>query len=62
MHGAALTTRTVELLEDVLLTGTGMAQELALTGIVGAITAAHRALGGIPAGCRTQARGCLSVG
>lgn len=61
MRGAELTTRAFELLEDVLLARAGVAQQLALAGVVGAVTAAHRALGGALAVCRTQARGCLSV-
>lgn len=58
---AALTARAVELLENVLLAGAGAAQELALAGIVDAVTAAHGALGSPPAGCGTQARSCLSI-
>lgn len=43
MRRAVLTARTVELLEDVLLVGTGLAQELAFARVVTAVTAAHRA-------------------
>lgn len=60
--GSVLTTGAVELLKDILLARAGVAQELALAGVVSAVTATHRALWGSGAGCRAQARGCLSIG
>ena len=61
MRRAVLTARTVELLEDVLLVGTGLAQELAFARVVTAVTAAHRAFRGPQARGRAQARGCQSI-
>lgn len=62
MQGVLLTTRTIELLKDVLLVGTGMTEQLALTRVVNTITATHCAIRGPKAGCRTQTRGGLSIG
>lgn len=54
MQSALLTTRTIELLEDVLLAGTGVTKQLALTRVVNTVTATHCAIRGPEAGCRTQ--------
>lgn len=54
MQSVLLTTRTTELLKDVLLVGTGMTKQLALTRVVNTITATHCAIRGPKAGCRTQ--------
>lgn len=54
MQSAFLTTRTIEFLEDVLLVGTSMTKQLALTRVVNTITATHCAIRGPKAGCRTQ--------
>lgn len=55
MYIAWLTTRTIKLLEDMLLVGTGMTQQLALTRVVNTITTTHRTINGPKAGSRTQA-------
>lgn len=54
VQSALLTTRTIELLEDVLLAGTGMTKQLAFTRVVNTVTATHCAIRGPEAGCRTQ--------
>lgn len=55
MYSASLTTRAIKLLEDVLLAGTSMTEQLALTRVVNTITATHSTIRGPKAGSGTQA-------